>query len=423
MFTLYFTQKMLRITILLSALLVAGSAAAQTTLEQYTERVVEYSIELEQSLLNIESQEWELKRSLKEYLPELSLDRTAEVDFRHRDAGRAWSWATRLEARQTIYDGGAVTAQRRKQELEVSISRLTERMTIRAVRLEAEEMYWRLSHATEYLNSMRYYLSIIDTLRGVIGRRYTEGYSAKGDLLQIESRLSDARYQLSAAEEAYDVALHSFNSLCNSPINTPALLAETIITSRPLPQRQETERVIENHPELRIATLEAERGRWNVRSVNSAYMPQINIRAYTTLEPRYPHTATSGLNLGAGAMLSFSSTIFRFGERYNALQSARAAQLELELEIEAVRDAIRLAEGDAWTTLERTHERVVALERSLEIASENLEISTYAYNEGETSILDVMQAQISWLQTYKNYLAAHYDYAMARARYRYVTED
>jgi outer membrane protein TolC len=97
--------------------------------------------------------------------------------------------------------------------------------------------------------------------------------------------------------------------------------------------------------------------------------------------------------------------------------------LAREVEIEECERAITLAEGDAWTLVMRTNERIVALERSLEIASENLDLSTFAYNEGETSLLDVMQAQISWLQTYKNYLAAHLDYALAVAQYSYVTED
>ena len=82
-----------------------------------------------------------------------------------------------------------------------------------------------------------------------------------------------------------------------------------------------------------------------------------------------------------------------------------------------------LEEQDAWTNILHTLSRVETSARSLEIARENLEISTYAYNEGESSILDVMQAQISWLQTYKNYLAAHLDYALAVAQYSYVTED
>ena len=414
---------MRRLTILLSALIALHNVSAQTSLEEYVSAVSEASIALERSHLDIEARQWSATRSGKELLPELLFDRTATIDFRHRDVGRAWSWATRLEARQTIYSGGGLRAQQRRAELEHRMAQERLRLMMREVRREAERRYWRLSHAVLYRGSMHYYTHIVETLREVILRRYEEGYSAKGDLLQIESRLGDVRYQLSEAEEAYLVALHDYNSLCDKPLETPTELSSSITEQLPLPQRAALSSVIESHPEHHIALLEAESRRWHVREVSAEYLPQIDLRAYTTLEPRYPHTATSGLHLGAGAMLGVSTPIFHFGERRAATESARAEQLAREVEIEECERAITLAEGDAWTLVMRTNERIVALERSLEIASENLDLSTFAYNEGETSLLDVMQAQISWLQTYKNYLAAHLDYALAVAQYSYITED
>jgi outer membrane protein TolC len=396
---------------------------AQTTLSGYIESVVDYNISLTQAALSSEAAEWELRQARKGHLPTVGFDRTASIDFAHNSAGRAWSWATHLEARQLIYGGGGITARRRAQELQLRVQNMGEVLRLRGVRREAERAYWRLSHAEEYLRSMSYYRAIIDTLRGVVERRYEEGYSPKGDLLQIESRLSDVEYQLSAAKQEYDRALQNFNSLCNNPLEQPTTLHETILSSASTPTRCDIEAMIINHPERRTAAYIAEQGRMQVRTTNARYMPQVGLSIYGTLEPKQPHTSTSGLRLGGGAMLNISSTIFHFGERHAAVQAARAEQLKLELEIEAISDALRLAEGDAWTTLVRTNERREALERSLSIASENLEISTYAYGEGQTSILDVMQAQISWLQTYKNYLAAHYDYALAQAEYRYLTRD
>lgn len=423
LFTQYFTAKMRRLTIILSTLLLSNIATAQITLESYTNEVLAYSITRNQASLSIEGEMWELRRIRREQLPEIGFDRSASVDFGHQGTGRAWSWETRLEARQIIYNGGAIRAQREAQEQEVEIEQLAYAMSIRAIRLEAEEAYWRLSYANEYLKSMEYYRDIIDTLYGVVERRFDEGYSAKGDLLQIKSRLSDAEYQLATAKEAYDIALHNFNSLCNRTIDKEIVLSESILTIALMPTRSDIDELIASHPEHHIAELRAEQGRWRVKGVNAEYLPHIDIRTYATLQPELPHTRKSGLELGGGAMIGISSTLFHFGERRNAVNSAKSKQLVLELEIEAVSDEIELAEEDSWTELTRTHERVVSQTKSLDIASENLEISTYAYNEGESSILDVMQAQISWLQTYKNYLAAHYDYAVACAKYRYITGD
>ena len=59
--------------------------------------------------------------------------------------------------------------------------------------------------------------------------------------------------------------------------------------------------------------------------------------------------------------------------------------------------------------------------KSLRIAGENLEISTYSYGEGQASILDVLQAQLSWIQLYTNAIQSRYNYAVAVADYRRIT--
>ena len=59
--------------------------------------------------------------------------------------------------------------------------------------------------------------------------------------------------------------------------------------------------------------------------------------------------------------------------------------------------------------------------RNLEIAGENLDISTYSYNEGQATVLDVLQAQISWIQIYTNAITARFNYAVAVSAYMKIT--
>ncbi len=74
-----------------------------------------------------------------------------------------------------------------------------------------------------------------------------------------------------------------------------------------------------------------------------------------------------------------------------------------------------------WTAIVQSRAQVDASERSLRIAAENLEISTYSYREGLVTILDVLQAQLSWIQLYTNDLTARYNYALAISDYRRIT--
>jgi outer membrane protein TolC len=89
--------------------------------------------------------------------------------------------------------------------------------------------------------------------------------------------------------------------------------------------------------------------------------------------------------------------------------------------VASVADQIALDESDTWTNLCSTNDRVATAQRNLAIAEENLTISTYSYGEGLATILDVLQAQLSWLQIYTNVISAQYDYAVAVSAYDYVT--
>ncbi|MBR5132139.1 MAG: TolC family protein [Alistipes sp.] len=414
---------MRKIILIIFASLIHSAAGAQITLSDYCNMVIEHSIPLQQAELNTERTEAEWQRAKRGQLPQLSMGSQATLDFAHHIKGRRWGWTTNADIRQNIYSGGKISATTRRTELGHEISILEQQVLIRQVILSAESAYWRLSQAEEYRKTMSEYVAIIESLREVIAYRYEEGYSAKGDLLQIESRLSDAHYQLSAAEEAYEIALHNFNSLYNNKITQAISLSESILDSTPKPERVDADTLVWSHPDYRIAELNAERAHADVKLARAPFLPQIDISIYGSLQPELPHTAKSKPQLGGGAVFNFSTPIYHFGERREAMNAAKSTQLSSELEVVNVADNLRLVEHDGWTNIERTWQRVVAAQESMTIAEENLEISTFAYNEGQTTILDVLQAQISWLQTYRNMLAAHYDYQMAVAEYRYIVGD
>lgn len=406
--------------ILLISLLIPSIAKAQLSLESYSQLVVEYNISLQQAMLNNERTQAQWQQAKKGHLPELIVGRQATFDFARSVVGRRWGWSTNAEINQNIYRGGAITATTKRAELENKISEYDILLIRREALRDAEGAYWQLSHATEYRKSIEEYVAIILSLRAVIAQRYNEGYSAKGDLLQVESRLSDAQYQLSAAEEAYEIALHYFNSLCGNDIDMGIELSESILDTATQPKRVDCDSLIWSHPEYRIAEISAEQAHEDIKIVRAKYLPAIDINIFGTMQPKLPHTKHSKIVFGGGAVINFSTPIYHFGERRDAVTVAKSTQLSSLLAIEQTKDNIRLEEQDSWTNIERTYQRIEATQRNLEIALENLEISTFAYNEGQTTILDVLQAQISWLQIFRNMLAAHYDYRIALSEYKWL---
>lgn len=406
---------------MLAVLAVSLSATAQITLDEYYIAVEQYNQTLSIAELSVEGAEADLKRARKQALPWLKMHRTMDFSFRDKGIERPWGWSMNPELTMTVYAGGKIAYATKRAQAEYGAAVAAAEQTSLDVRYEAEVAYWSLSRADVYRRAIADYLAIVSSLRDVVARRFEEGYTAKGDLLQVESRLSDAKYQHSSAEQEYLVALHHFNVLCGEDPQRDVILVQGIMDSMLLPDREDVTGVISRHPLYAQSVAKEGVARWNIRGVNAEFMPSMDMNIYGIMQPKVPHVKGGGTLLDGGVLMSFTTPLYHFGERRQAVRSARSAHQRAELIVESVEDDLTLAESNGWTDLMTTRSRVEATRRSLELARENLEISTYSYNEGLATILDVLQAQLSWLQIYTNAITAQYDYAVAIASYRRVT--
>lgn len=401
-----------RLPIIIALLCSTIVAQAQITLSEYVNAVIEYSHTLLSAEAMVDGRVAESKIAKRNMLPSLSLSSDADLDFRSDDIG----WGVRADISQPIYNGG-----RYKSLAEQSQYQLIESVGVRDkseldVRYSAEVAYWALSRAEIYREAMLDYINIIETLRDVALHRFEEGYTSKSDLLQVESRLSDAEYQLSQAEQRWSVALHNFNVLRGADPAESVELGWSILDDYTLPTRVDGSEYIEQHPDYVVAVAGRESARCNISLRGANYLPRLNLGLFGLWQPK----VDAGTQLNGGVMLSLNAPIFHFGERREALRSARSGYRSAELFVDNVVDDIMLNESNGWTNLESSYQRIGATRRSLEIAKENLDISTYSYREGLATILDVLQAQLSWLQIYQNAITAQYDYAVAISSYRYI---
>lgn len=415
---------MRRLAILLALLAMAhDGAVAQLTIDKYCAEVVAYSHDLLRAEAAVSGAEADMRRARKGRLPSLSMNSSVELGFANRKGERQWNWMRRADIDQPIYTGGAVRVAIKSSEEMYNVAQYEAEESYIDVAYEARAAYWSLSRAEIFHHAVAEYRRIVATLRDVVLRRFEEGYTSKSDLLQVDSRLSDAEYQLSAAEQSYMLALHNFNVLRGVEPSQGVELSSSILDSVAMPARLSIDRLLASHPEYAMSLASREAARWGVKAAAAPFIPSIGLNIYGYSQPSSPHVAGGGLKADGGVLLNFNTPIFHFRERREAVRSAESRYRISALEVESVADRLSLAESDGWTNLQTSYSRVEATRRNLALAEENLSLSTYAYGEGSATILDVLQAQISWLQIYTNAITAQYDYALAVATYRRITGD
>ena len=409
-----------RLILTLLFVAISYTTQAQITLQQYRSSVIDYSHTLRRAEATTEGAEADMQLARKEMLPSLGVSSEANYDLRVGDKARAVSWSMRADVVQPIFYGGVIHATKERAEMLWNEALSREQSAMLDVIYDADVAYWTLSRAEIYYRAIEDYRSIVASLRDVAAHRFEEGYTSKSDLLQVESRLSDAEYQLSRAKQQWMQALHNFNVMRGGDPTDVISLAESILDTMYLPEREDVAEVVSSHPDYVAAIASREASRWAVKVARAAYLPNVGAGIYGLWYPKTPNVRGAGTRLDGGVTLTMTTPIYHFGERRQAMRSARSNLRRAELLAEDIADEIVLNESNGWTNLVSTLDRVEAVRHNLNLATENLEISTYAYGEGLGTILDVLQAQLSWLQIYNNAIAAQYDYALAIAAYQYI---
>lgn len=356
------------------------------------------------------------------FLPQLSLDGSFTATARHYEGEKHWSFGVLPQLVQLVYGGGAVRAVYRQATLGYDIALCDYEFTMHEVRYAADYAYWNLSASELYASAMREYVGLIRSLKQVIDNRFREGYIAKGDVLMIDTRLIEAEYEQVTAEKNYDVALHNFNILRGTDAGAEVELVQSIRDSIVRPERQALDRMLARRADYRAALLRADRAAAGVRVAEAPYLPQVSVGIGGSWQPYTPNR-TGKTTVDGSAFVKLSVPIFHWGERRRAAGAARAVQAQSEWQAAALLDAITQEEMNGWTAVIKSLAQLQTSERSLRLAGENLDLSTYSYREGLTTILDVLQAQVSWIQLYSNAIRARYNYAVAVSDYLRITAE
>lgn len=395
-------------------------ARSQTTLDHYRTSVGEYSYQLKIAAAQSTAAAETMGQAHTGYLPRLSLDGSFTATVRHFDNVRHWTFAVLPQLVQTIYGGGAVKAAYKQASLGHEIALCNEEFSRLDVRYASDYAYWNLSAMNMYAASMREYVGIIRSLKQIVDRRFNEGYIAKGDVLMIDTRLSEAEYNQVSMEQNAAVALHNFNILCGANPSEPVVLAQGIRDSVALPIRVPPDEALLRRPDYLAAALRGEQAQVGVLAARAPYNPQVSLGVGGSWQPYLPNR-TGDTYADGSAFVKVSVPIFHWGERRRAVGVARAVQMQSEWSTDQLRDDIVRDEMNGWTAIMQSRAQIEASEQSLRIASENLDISTFSYGEGQATILDVLQAQLSWIQLYTNAIQARFNYVVAVSDYRRIT--
>ncbi|MBR3912417.1 MAG: TolC family protein [Alistipes sp.] len=407
---------MRKIILLLPSLCCVVSAWAQISLDAYREMVYTYSTEMMNAEAATSRAHSNVRIAYSDFLPSLSASGTFTTDFRRSGDADLWGFTLQPQIELLLYGGGAVRAAYRQAQAEYEYSLSGQEQTRLDMRYAADYAYWTISAMKLYVAATDEYVGFISALYRVVEERFREGYVAKSDMLQVEARLSEARYSQIAMKNNYEIALHRFNNLLGIEGTEEVELTNTILYTITMPRRVTVDEMFSRRPDMRMAELSIRAAEQGVNVARAQYNPRLTAGVRGSWQTYSPNTSAKTYLDGA-VVVGLNVPIFHWGDRRQAVNVAQTAVRTAENNMEQLRRDAAHEEADGWSAMTSSYSQMQSSLRNVEIASENLSISTYSYNEGQATVLDVLQAQISWIQIYSNAITARFNYAVAVSEY------
>lgn len=399
--------------IVITAVLCVASVAAWAqpsaplTAGEYRRLVMDYSIALRQSSEQTEAVRQAMREAKTSFFPSLDLNGTGQyrvTDYDLNFGGAALSmkpesYTAEADARQVIYGGGGVKHGYQAAKLQHAIAVKSEELTSSEVVYAAEMTYWGAAAKSALWRLTNSYVTLIEEQTEVIRERFRDGLISKTDLLQIEARLSDARVQRSEAYKSYRLALQNLNILMGVDPLQPVTLADEISREDRIPSSAvSVDAALDRRAEFAISGLNVDYQLRQLKIQRSKYFPQLVVGMKAGW-------GTTMLNFDGSTMwnsyayASLNVPLFRFGAKWKNVASQKALVRSRELDVQQTRDQVSQELHAAFTSLQEYVKQIAIAEESCAITKESLDLNTFSYNEGKLPIIDVLSAQVAWVQS------------------------
>lgn len=413
---------MKKISILLALLPLLAVAQEPLGLEQYRQRVVEYSNQLKMSQANVRAAEEKTKMTKTKFLPSIAATANASYQVGNKIAFgemvmKDYNYNANISLQEVVWGGGAIRAQHEAAKIDYLIAELSTQQALENIIYGADVTYWAFAASAEQYDVMERYVAIIKNLYDIVNVRFKDGYVSKTDMLMVETRLNEAEIQRIASQKLYLTSLQNLNKMLGQHNVVEYSLSDSVAVGNKMIEFKTLDDALKNRSEYHIADLNIELQNTNLKLARSKFNPQFVLGVQGvfgtpslnfTGDPKFYGVAFAQLNV----------PIFNWGERRHSVNMVRSAITAMEYSKKQTVDDISGEMGIARVGIEQSYAQVKVSTNNLAIATENLSLNTFSYSEGRLPILDVLQSQLAWIQSYTAYVNSNYQYKVAVADYQ-----
>ncbi|MCX4331340.1 MAG: TolC family protein [Muribaculaceae bacterium] len=312
-----------------------------------------------------------------------------------------------INLQQPIFAGGKIVAANRLAGIGVNAAGEQRRQKEIAVKADAETSYWTYVAVLAKVEMMKSYRALVDTALTQTRAAVDAGMATRNDLLRIEARAAQVKYQQQQVESGADLCRMA---LCNSlglPLDTEITVADTSVTAE-IPARLESYS-LDERPEMKLMQADIDSKRQQVNMTRADFLPTLGLQAgwsaYGNIKMStmaqgpdgnyYPVNQNIKSN-GWNVMVSLQVPIFHWLEGVKKVKAARIDVENAELNRNHNERLLDLQVRQAISNVHTGRELVESAQTALTQANAALVSTVERHRAGMSPITDLLDAQSQW---------------------------
>ncbi|MDC8854137.1 TolC family protein [Shewanella algae] len=317
-----------------------------------------------------------------------------------------------LQAMWPIYTGGQISAAQGIQAAQVAEKKQQLELARRELFTTLVDRYYAVTVTQALVQTQAQLVASLEKHYSHAEKLEQQGQIARVERLNAQVALDQAKVDLGSAKRRHEMALIALSRLLHqTDIATKSPLF-MVPSSPSLPQL--TELTLKQHPALRLLEAKETQAQGLVDMEKGKYFPTVFLYGNYTLyeDDSLFSKVEPDWMVGVGVKVPLLSRDGRSGK----VQAAKSALLQARYTKAQTRQDLSLLVDQSYRQLLQAEEEVNALNSSLALADENLKLRELAFNQGLSTSIDRVDAELKLSAVRTKQLAAQYRYVQAYAR-------
>jgi len=283
--------------------------------------------------------------------------------------------------------------------------------------LTVTEAYYRLLQAEQFTRVSEKSLQRAQSHLDFANARFKVGLASRSDILKAKTEQSNAKLDLIHTRNAVFMARGQLNNALGQNVNSPIKIVDDLsktVTNDAEDNQWNFQTLVKNayknRPELRKTENQLQAQKSFIRLAKADYYPGIFLDA----NYNFSGTEVSNLYQSNYVGISISLPLFSGFSRPERVTQEKLEMRVLEQQTETLHQQISLEVWNAFWTLKELKERIVNTQVFLKDAQENLTISEGEYKQGVGSMLDVLDAETTFVTAQQRHIEALADDKIAQ---------